>query len=245
MRYVKFLSPEIVAAIVKDNEFRRAEWRESLAACGVDPSLYLWDGSPCAFPGVRRHAGSREINRLRDSDSDYSDIQDAICLDDNDYPKQVWSFVFRNAQFSNFGPAGYRLAHLIDHKPHNNRMAEELAIDDELSTPAIPGLYTCPSNTAYVCGGFIHPTDFNADIRNLLQRRAAELYSGVCNMLPPGFSVPEAAADGWKTSDFEWSQCVGTLDNMESFIDFRRKRMSKLIKKALESNANNDAKTSA
>ena len=106
MRYVRFLDPKIVAAIADDNEVRRGEWCESLASCGVDPSLYLWDGSPCAFPGVRRHAGSWEINRLRDSNSDYSDITDAICIDDNDYPKQIWSFVFRNAQFSKFGANG-------------------------------------------------------------------------------------------------------------------------------------------
>jgi len=63
--YICFLHPEIVAFMVADNQLHREEWHAGLAEYGVDPSLYLWDGSPCAFPGVRRYAGSAEIAQHR------------------------------------------------------------------------------------------------------------------------------------------------------------------------------------
>ena len=35
-----------------------------------------------------------------------------LSLDDNDYPKHLWSFVFTGRPFRKRGPAGYQLAHL-------------------------------------------------------------------------------------------------------------------------------------
>lgn len=231
-RYIRFLSPRIVEAVARDNEAHRFEWYGALASCGVDPSLYLWDGSPCAFPGVRRYAGSKEIAQYRKVDGGLEAPRDVLSLDDNDYPKQLWSFVFRNAQFSKFGPEGYRLAHLVDHKEHKNRMAEDLVVDDAAKVRVVPGLYTCPSNTAYVPASLLLPTDFNPWIRNLILRRAAELYSDCCNLFPPGFSVPSEFLEGWDTSEFEWPECVGGLEHIEAFLRFRKNRMQKLIARA-------------
>ena len=228
-RYVRFLSCEIVEAVTRDNECRATEWREALFQRGIDPELYLWEGSSCAFPGVRRYAGSKESSRLRDSNNDYSDISDALCLDDNDYPKQIWSFTFRNAQFSKFGPDGYRLAHLVDHKEHKNRMVDELSCSLPESVSFIPGLYTCPSNAAYVSGGLLLPTDFNARVRNLLQRRAAQLYGSVCNLFPDGFEVKACDDETWALEEFEWAPCVGGLEHIDTFLAFRENRMEKLF----------------
>jgi len=64
-RHARFLQPEIVQAIVVDNELHRAAWSEALETRGIDPRAYLWPGSACAFPGVRRYAGSSEIAIFR------------------------------------------------------------------------------------------------------------------------------------------------------------------------------------
>lgn len=232
-KYTKFLAPEIIEAIVRDNEAKGSEWSEGLAERGVDPELYLWSGSPCVFPGVRRHAGSKEINQLRDASLDNSDISDALCIDDNDYPKQIWSFVFRGAQFSKKGPEGYRLAHLIDHKEYKNRMGEELDCSLVECPDSIPGLYTCASNSAYVSGGLLLPTDFNAKVRNLMQRRAVQLYESVCSILPEGLNVKECDDPEWGLERFDWAPCAGTLEHMEAFLEFREKRMEKLFRRSL------------
>lgn len=231
-RYVRFLSPSIVEMVAEDNERHRFEWCGALESCGVDPSLYLWEGSPCAFPGIRRYAGSREIAQYRKVSGSAARPPDALSLDDNDFPKQIWSFVFRNAQFSKFGPEGYRLAHLVDHKEYKNRMGEDLVAASDDLVRVLPGLYTCPSNTAYVPASLLLPTDFNPWVRNLILRRSAELYGNCCNMFPSGLAVPGGQLRGWETSEFEWPECVGSLDHMDAFLRFRRKRMEKLIREA-------------
>ena len=64
-RYARFLRPEIVQAIVEDNQWHSAAWSGALEKRGIDPRAYLWPRSACAFPGVRRYAGSSEIAILR------------------------------------------------------------------------------------------------------------------------------------------------------------------------------------
>lgn len=127
--FVRFLNPDIVRALVEDNEQHRDEWTEALQAGQIDPAAYLWERSSCAFPGVRRYAGSREIAAHRGhAQLEESQSVKALALDDNDYPKQIWSFVFRGSQFSKFGPSGYALAHLADHKYHGNRYKTDFEV---------------------------------------------------------------------------------------------------------------------
>ncbi|MGI8913746.1 MAG: hypothetical protein ACR2JY_08175, partial [Chloroflexota bacterium] len=71
---VRILQPELVFAVVKDNERARAVWAAALHACGIDAADYLWDGSATAFPGVRCYAGKIELGsflRNRGEDTEY------------------------------------------------------------------------------------------------------------------------------------------------------------------------------
>jgi hypothetical protein len=229
--FVRFLSPEVVQAVVEDNEQHRAAWIEALQAKQIDPIAYLWDKSPCAFPGVRRYAGSREIAAYRGhTHLDEPQSIHALALDDNDYPKQLWSFVFRGVQFSKFGPEGYALAHLADHKDHGNRVGQDFEVTEGGQTPrTLFGLYTCPSNTVYIPLSLIKPTDFVGTIRALLVRRAQDLYGTLCNILPPFLRIPENSSPEWNVNEFKWSDPVGTMKHIPSFLDFRRVRLEKLI----------------
>jgi hypothetical protein len=51
--YIRFLHPDIVLAVVEDNEHRREEWSDRLQKRGIDPTLYLWQRSPCVF-GIQK-----------------------------------------------------------------------------------------------------------------------------------------------------------------------------------------------
>ncbi len=230
-KYLKFLSPEIVAAVVRDNEENRNLFCEFLREAGVDPDLYLWERSSCCFPGIRRYAGSSEISAYRGRSSIES-IEDAVGLDDNDCPKQLWSFVFRGSQFSKFGPKGYSLAHLVDHKKDDNRMATEFefATGHEFQKPFY-GLYTCPSNTVYTPANVIKLTDFNGYIRNLLFRKAKSLYGDVCNIVPTYIKVRENNDPRWNLAEFEWSGPVGTMENVGAFLSFRKNKIEKMLEK--------------
>ena len=111
--FMQFLDPRIVQAIAENNRRMRDDWSSRLEALGIDPAICPWDGSPCAFPGVRRYAGSTEIAVFRRRASAKEVPVQCLVLDDNDYSKQLWAFAFTGKPFRKRGPDGYQLAHLF------------------------------------------------------------------------------------------------------------------------------------
>lgn len=230
--YVRMLHPDIVRAVVDDNRRNAVRWSVGLRSRGVDPTTYLWDGCACSFPGVRRYAGSKEIAEFRGHRSTgATPPSGALRLDDNDFPKHLWSFVFRGRPFQKFGPQGYALAHLADHKDHGNRR------DDEFDVTGSPrsqgpwfGLYTSAANSAYTPSSLLKPTDFASRLRNLLQRRALSLYGDFCALLPPGWTVRQASDSAWKLESFAWSEPVGSMANVSAFLEFRDRTMTSLLR---------------
>ena len=149
--FVRFLDPGIVGAVVEDNRRFGGEWSTSLEAHGIDPAIYLWEGPPCAFPGVRRYAGSTEIAVFRKRAESSEAPPQCLSLDDNDYPKHLWSFVFTGKPFRKRGPDGYQLAHLFDHKEYGNRWCDELDAPPGVGEPVLPyGLFTVGSRAGAV-----------------------------------------------------------------------------------------------
>ena len=236
--YVRFLSPDVVRALVNDNEKMRQSWHEVLSASNVDPEAYLWPLSPCAFPGVRRYAGSEEIAiHHGHKAAGAGPLTGALMLDDNDFPKHLWSFVLRGKPFQKFGPDGYSLAHLADHKNHQNRAAADFELlpgSIDLSG-RLHGLYTCPTNTAYVPRSFLKPTDFNGRVRHLLIRRAQELYGSLCSIVPPFMQVRVDSHPDWSTDRFDWAAPVGDMTHVPAFLEFRLKKLAELARKASSS----------
>lgn len=229
--FVRFLHPDIVAAVVEDNESRRQNWACQLRDSGIDPDIYLWEKSPCAFPGVRRYAGSKEIAKFRGHTGSKTDqSEQALSLDDNDFPKHLWSFIFRGKQFQKFGPDGYALAHLADHKTHNNRWAEEFETSNTDKVPQFfYGFYTSAANTVYVPTNFLKPTDFNDTIRTMLQRKAEDLYGAFCNIAPPPLRVRSSASFEWEIDNFIWGEPVGTTENINEFLNYRERVIDGLL----------------
>jgi hypothetical protein len=228
---VRFLHPEVVRAVVEDNERHRDAWSAALVARGVDAGRYLWPRSACAFPGVRRHAGKAEIERFRDrAPAKPERPVQAVRIDDNTYAKHLWSYVLRGRPFQQHGPVGYELGHLLDHKGYKNRFAMELCGGEALAGCVPFGLYTCASNTVFVPRSLLRPTDHAGALRGLLQRRAVALYGTVCNLVPPPVSVQPAAAPGWEADSFAWAEPVATREPVERFLAWRRERVEALLR---------------
>ena len=218
--YIRFLHPDIVGAVVEDNEKNRASWRKKLINRGINPDFYLWERSSCAFPGIRRHTGSKEIAFFRKQiEQDNFAVQDAFSLDDNSFPKHIWSFIFRGKVFQNVGPSGYSLAHLADHKDYKNRRNEEFDFVGEAPSK-LYGLYSSASNTAYMPTNLLKLTDFNSEVRLLLLNKAQDLYGGICNILPPSLRVKQQTRE-WNISNFDWADPVDTATSLGSFFEFR------------------------
>ena len=230
--FVRFLDPGIVYAVTEDNRRVVADWSFRLEALGIDPAIYLWEGSPCAFPGVRRYAGSTEIAVFRHRATSDEVPPQCLALDDNDYPKHLWAFAFTGKPFRKRGPHGYQLAHLFDHKEHGNRWREELDIPLGAKEPEPPyGLFTSAANAAYVPGPFLRPTDFSSRLRSLIQRRALQLYGNICRIVPTPLAVKPCEDPNWSLDNFRWDTPVGDMDNVPNFLEFRRERMGKLFDK--------------
>lgn len=226
-RFAQFLKPEIVKAVVEDNVRQREGWSRNLEQLGIDPRAYLWPQSPCAFPGVRRYAGSTEIAIFRKRAE--GSIKNALALDDNDYPKHLWSFVLTGGKFQKRGPTGYALAHLGDHKHYGNRAAHDFEVVNGVKPSDLHGLYTAPTNTVYLPTATIRPTDFSARLRNLLIRHAAALYGSFCELLPAWLSIPKNSRGEWELDQFDWPAPVGDPRCVESFLSFRNETMERLF----------------
>ena len=228
----RFLEPEIVGAVAEDNRRCRAEWSPRLDALGIDPSIYLWEDSACAFPGVRRYAGSKEIAEFRQQSKPDAAPSQCLALDDNDYPKHLWAFVFTGRPFRKQGPDGYHLAHPFDHKAHGNRWQDELdLVEGPSEPPPLFGLFTSAANAAYLPSAFVRPTDFSFRLRTLIQKRALELYGDVCRVVPPPLTVKPCKDQGWTLDSFRWSAPVGDMTHVPAFLEFRRERINELIEK--------------
>ena len=87
--FVRFLAPDIVGAVAEDNRLMGPEWSSRLRALDINPDIYLWEGTPCAFPGIRRYAGSEEQAVLRKRAAPRAAPPQCLDLDDNDYPKHL------------------------------------------------------------------------------------------------------------------------------------------------------------
>ena len=228
---VRFLKPEIVAAVAEDTRRHASEWSLRFRECGIDPAIYLWNGSPCAFPGVRRHAGSKEIAEFRRQSPQDTPPPHCLALDDNDYPKHLWAFVFTGKPFRKKGPDGYQLGHLVDHKEHGNRWREELRfMGEEREPPLLFGLFTSAANTAYFPTAFLRPTDFSFHLRSLVQRRVQHLYADVCRVLPSGLELKPGIDPSWEPERFHWSPPVGETTQVLAFLEYRRGRIDELLR---------------
>ena len=228
--FVRFLDPGMVSAVAEDNRRLGAEWSSRLEALGIDPAIYLWEGSPCSFPGVRRYAGSTEIAVFRQRAEPDEAPSQCLALDDNDYPKHLWAFVFTGKPFRKQGPVGYQLAHLFDHQEHGNRWRDELDLPPDADEPApLYGLFTSAANSVYAPGAFLRPTDSSPKLRSLIQRRALQLYGNICRVVPPPLAVKPCEDPNWALDNFPWSAPVGGMDRVSVFLKFRRESMDKLI----------------
>jgi hypothetical protein len=139
--------------------------------------------------------------------------------------------MFGGKPFQNFGPEGYSLAHLLDHKPYKNRGGEELGMavaDDAIKSETCFGLFACVTNAVYLPNGPIRPTDFSSPLRNLLLRKASALYRIFCHLVPPRQSIPVNEGT-WPLDEFEWSP-LGETDEVEAFLRFRHEKRETLVR---------------
>jgi hypothetical protein len=221
-KYVHFLDPAIVGAVAQDNRLHTAEWSALLAKRGVDPRLYLWEDSPCCFPGIRRSFGAAEKAYCGKGPL----FQDALELDYNERPKEIWAYVMDEI------PSGYTLMHLLGHGELNHQVRVELELNEYLRGKGIYGLFTSPGSTVYVPNAFLTAINTSPRLRGLLIAKQQELYGGVCAIVPRFVRIlPPSEGGGWKFSSFEWAPCSGS-GGIQDFLQYRNAAMDTMFRTA-------------
>lgn len=227
-----FVHPQIVQAIQYANESDADRLAEIIPE-EVDQTAWLYPGSACVFPGVRRFVGRMNPKEKRK----YVLSQKAI-IDDNEFPRHLWAFLAGGTAYS--GPSwittslnGFELAHVYAHKT-NERRVEQDAFANVDATVSPDGLFTCASNVVLVPKGLAKPTDHLQSVKKAFFKRYVALYSE--NMLPGLSDLNETAIPSWY-GQLEWSEPIlpdGWKQNIEKLRDYRFRRLSGLFANPLD-----------
>ena len=170
-----FVHPNIVARIREHNEKERPDF-EKLFSDKIEVRDYLFNGSACVFPGVRRFV-SRRGKRFA-----YNSGYKAI-IDGNRFPRHIWTYLVSRIAYS--GPAWkktklneFELVHLFAHKETETEFEREFF--DECDPCVRPyGNFTCAANVVLLPKGTVRPTDNSTKIKGMFFKRYIDLYGEV------------------------------------------------------------------
>lgn len=219
--HMKWLAPEIVWGIAAYNEAHRTEWSEQLKDADVTrPESYLWAYSPCGLPGVRRH-GSPDGNTFRKAEQagDIYKCKEALCTDDNVFPKRLWHWAQWGGGRGKTKPKDYHLSHLFDHTDFQARRHGKISAEESWLAGSywenqvdygFAGMYTSVANYCYIPSALMKPTDHNEPLKRLLLQRAVYLYHRPekCELFPHQLEekLSVTTETQWWHEDFCWDE---------------------------------------
>lgn len=234
--YVRWLHPDLVARVQEDNARYLEAWQELLQRHAIPADLYVWPGSACVFPGVRRRSGK-------------ANEKDKSCLsfdpNGNRLAHRIWELLGTSTKQFKAERAGYELVHLFPHQPNEwQKLLAEAETEFPYRLPArwreqlgnwqtvlartgLPALFSNPANMCFLPGSLVRPTDNASLLRLVLWQKAIQLY-GRNALLPPGMAEPLA---DWLNElpeivGLEWSKCYhGSIGRIKHLIKERDKKL--------------------
>lgn len=226
-----FVHPHIVKRIRELNEKDTNRLTEIIPH-EVDRVTYLYSGSACVFPGVRRYVGRMNPREKRK----YVQSQAAI-IDDNEFPRHLWAFLAGGTAYS--GPSwiatrlnDFELAHVFAHKADERRVEQD--VFRFVDATIIPnGLFTCASNVVLVPKGLAKPTDHLDSVKKAFFKRHVDLYGEA--MLPGLAGLKDDKIPSWY-AQLVWSEPIlpdGWERSVEKLREYRFRRLRGLFTKPL------------
>jgi hypothetical protein len=222
------LAPEIVDYIVKIN-INDYDYFERLFGNKIEIGHYLFAGSACVFPGIRRY-----VSNKKDAAGKYDTKYRAI-VDDNVFPRHVWCFLINGKGFSgqNWKTAGlneFELAHIFVHK--ESEIDNEKDFFREIYNGTCPyGEFTSAANVVLLPKGTVRPTDNSAVVKAVFYKRYIELYGEQTLNGRRGFI--ETKVPDWY-SDITWNDPFlpnNWKKNIDSLMEYRKKRLTTKLEK--------------
>ncbi len=177
-----FVHPKVVAKVQECNK-EQYDTFEQLFANKIEIGDYLFAGSACVFPGIRRRVS--RVGKRFDYSSDYKAI-----LDGNRFPRHIWTYLAVGKAYS--GPTWkkseldeFELAHVFAHKETETEI--ERRFFEVFDSDARPyGNFTSAANVVLLPKGTVRPTDNSETIKAVFFKRCIELYG-------------ETPLNGWRT----------------------------------------------
>ncbi|MEI7900832.1 MAG: hypothetical protein WCK89_11305 [bacterium] len=166
------LHPDIINYIKEQNQ-KDYQYFKNLFGNKISIDNYLFNGSACVFPGVKRYI-SGVGNKQK-----YNPNFNAI-LDDNTFPRHIWCFlvignVYNGPNWKATGLNEFELAHIFSHK--KSELAEEKRYFNTMSNESSPfGEFTCAANVIILPKGTVRPTDKLPVIKSIFYKRYISLY---------------------------------------------------------------------
>ncbi len=214
-QYIRWINKTIVDQLTAHNS-PESEWYTHVESGfnkvkpKVPVDIYLWEGSSCVFPGVRRKTGGSDERASFKA-------KYCLCTDStgNALAKQPWTWLighFDDKVSKSKGTRilgvrnGYHLVHVFPHKPEeviafvretkaiyaiadidlSEQERADLAavrVPKRVKKGGLPGLFTSLANMCFAPGDLTRPTDAAGPLRRALMQQALHRF-GV-QMLPP------------------------------------------------------------
>ena len=217
------IHPDIVSYIQEKNE-EDFDFFNKLLANMIPIEFYLFSGSACVWPGVRRYISGAGDKRK------YNSSYEAI-IDDNVFPRHLWCFLLNGKPYS--GPNwkktkldDFELAHIFSHKDSETL---ELKYFGKYKKAPTLGNFTCAGNVILMPKGMVKPTDHSETIKSVFYRRHIELY-GESTLKNREMFKTELVPDWY--SSLKWNAPFKPLnwkDHISLLLDYRKATINKII----------------
>ena len=220
------ISPKIIKYIAERNKVE-CQFFKDIFGDKIDFENYLFDGSDCVFPGVRRWDPKR--GKKRKYNIDYEAI-----IDDNGFPRYIWCYLFTGKGAS--GPnwknfSEFELAHIFAHKGAEIIGEKNyFRVFDEKKSPFAQ--FTSATNVVLLPKGTVRPTDNSTIVKSIFYKRHIDLYGEDTLNGRSGFK-DELIPDWY--SELKWNDTLAPDDwkeNIDTLLNYRNKRIVEILENA-------------
>jgi len=219
------IHPKIIRRIQQRN-IEEYDYFEQLFTGKIDIENYLFNGSACVFPGVRRYVSGQGKKKAYN-------IEYKAIIDDNIFPRHLWCFLENGKTYSgpnwrNSGLGEFELAHVFTHK--ESEIGFEKQFFAEVQDKLFPyGDFSCACNVVLLPKGTVRPTDNSNTIKAVFYKRYVDLYSEVPLNGRRGFN--ESLVPTWY-NELQWNEPPlpdSWESNVEKLLKYRTKRITGLL----------------
>ncbi len=219
------IHPQIVKYITEKNIEFKVEF-ENFCNKKLDTSSFFYEKSDCIFPGLRR-----AINSEKDEIIQWKrkvNFQDGTILDDNEYPRHLWTYLTIQKCYS--GPNWkeselnqFELAHIFNHK--SSEMELEKKVFKNFNSKIKPyAHFTSSSNVVLIPNGIVKPTDKMDIIKICFYKRHIDLYGENFACMS---SFDESKLPEWY-NEIEWLEPIlpnNWKESIDKLLKYRDKNL--------------------